>query len=470
MTVAATAAAREVAAATLAALETLAAATAATAPAAATAAALAATTGTHGGVALGVELGAALVKLKALEVHLGDGLLHEVLDVVQVELLVIGDEGDGEALVAGAARTADAVNVVLRVHGHVEVDDVVDVGHVDAAGQDVGGHQDAHAAVLEVLEGAGALTLGAVAVDGLGGEALAVQALGQNLGARLGAREDDDAVGALLVEHVLEQVGLLVLAHGDHELLDGLGSGALVGDLNELRVLDLAADGAHDGVVDGGREQQRLALGGDAVDDLLHIRPEAHIEHAVGLVEDEHLDVAEVEHHAVVEVEQAAGGGDEHVDAAAQAVDLGVVAHAAHHGENVVAGLLGHGAGHIVDLLGKLSGGGHDEGLGAVALLEVAELVEHGKGEGGGLAGAGLGGGDHVVAGEHQRDGLLLDGGRLGVAHLAHGGHDVLAKTKLFKSCHSTSLLIGLLRARSVRAAAKAAPRPGVHGVGCVQA
>ena len=49
------------------------------------------------------------------------------------------------------------------------------------------------------------------------------------------------------------------------------------------------------------------------------------------------------------------------------------------------------------------------------------ELVQDGQQEGGRLAGAGLGGGDEVAAGEDGRDGLGLDGRGLGVAHLADG-------------------------------------------------
>jgi hypothetical protein len=40
-------------------------------------------------------------------------------------------------LCAGAARATDAVHVVLRVHGHVEVDDGVDARDVDPAAHDV---------------------------------------------------------------------------------------------------------------------------------------------------------------------------------------------------------------------------------------------------------------------------------------------------------------------------------------------
>ena len=49
----------------------------------------------------------------------------------------------------------------------------------------------------------------------------------------------------------------------------------------------------------------------DPVDDGL----EAHVEHAVGLVEDEQLDLVERDGAAVDQVEQAAGRGDEHVRA-----------------------------------------------------------------------------------------------------------------------------------------------------------
>ena len=66
-------------------------------------------------------------------------------------------------------------------------------------------------------------------------------------------------------------------------------------------------------------------------DDALQRMDEAEVEHLVGLVEDEDLDVAEVERALVDQVEQAAGRGDEDVDAARQAADLAADRHAAEH-------------------------------------------------------------------------------------------------------------------------------------------
>ena len=54
------------------------------------------------------------------------------------------------------------------------------------------------------------------------------------------------------------------------------------------------ADDSQHRVVHRGREQQVLPLVGDVDEDLADLRPEAHVEHPVGLVEHEHLDVREV--------------------------------------------------------------------------------------------------------------------------------------------------------------------------------
>ena len=69
----------------------------------------------------------------------------------------------------------------------------------------------------------------------------------------------------------------------------------------------------------GGREQQRLPLRRQLGDDFADVVDEAHVEHAVGLVEHEGVDAIEPQRMALHEVEQAAGRGDEHVDAVLRA-------------------------------------------------------------------------------------------------------------------------------------------------------
>ena len=65
-------------------------------------------------------------------------------------------------------------------------------------------------------------------------------------------------------------------------------------------------------------------------DDLADVADEAHVEHAVGLVEHEHLDAATAATWPCShEIEQAARRRDQHVDAARERLDLRLLADAA---------------------------------------------------------------------------------------------------------------------------------------------
>ena len=59
--------------------------------------------------------------------------------------------------------------------------------------------------------------------------------------------------------------------------------------------------------------------------------------------------------------------------------------------------------------------------------------LQGGQREGGGLARARLGGGDDVAAGEHEWDGLCLDGSWFGEAEGVHPGEDLLVEPELGK-------------------------------------
>jgi hypothetical protein len=66
----------------------------------------------------------------------------------------------------------------------------------------------------------------------------------------------------------------------------------------------------------------------------------------------------------------------------------------------------------LLDLDGKLPGGSQDQRAGRLGLTgtpRFGQTLEDGKGEGGRLAGAGLGDAQQVTAFEQERNGLLLD-------------------------------------------------------------
>ena len=164
---------------------------------------------------------------------------------------------------------------------------------------------------------------------------------------------------------------------------------------------------AHDLGRHGGREEQRLALRRQRPDDPPDVVDEAHVEHPVGLVEDEDLEPVEADVALADQVEQAAGRGDEDVDAARQRLDLRALADAAEdHGvAQLQVAAVGREA--RLDLGGELAGRGQHQGAagpGPGAARLAGQALQDRQREGGGLAGAGLGAAEQVAA-------LRADGG-----------------------------------------------------------
>ena len=86
------------------------------------------------------------------------------------------------------------------------------------------------------------------------------------------------------------------------------------------------------------------------------------------------------------------------------------------------------GADAFLDLHGELPGGNQDQDADpatAVRARDGVEALEDGQHEGGRLAGARLGAGQQVTPREDMRNGLALDGGRLGVAGVRDSAEQV---------------------------------------------
>lgn len=99
--------------------------------------------------------------------HDRNGLPGEFLDVPQIRPFIARTERNRNTAGARTSRAADAVDVAFGLVRKVEVHDMGDVGHVDTACSDIGRDQHPDLAVAEPLEGAFALRLGLVAVDGI---------------------------------------------------------------------------------------------------------------------------------------------------------------------------------------------------------------------------------------------------------------------------------------------------------------
>ncbi len=376
--------------------------------------------------------------VKALQIAIGNALLGHALDALEQLLLVRRYQRSGFTTASGAAGAADAVHIVFLDIGQLEVDHMRQLVDVQAAGGDIGGHQDAHLVGLEVGQGLGAGILALVAVDRGSRQAVLLQVLGQAIGTVLGTGEDQHLLPGTLGDQVGEQGPLVAGGDAEHALLDALDGGVRRGDLDALRVLQQLGGEVGDVLGEGGREQQVLALGRQLGQDLLDVMDEAHVEHAVGFVEDEDFHVRQVDGLLVGQVEQATGAGDQHVDTLGHGLDLRVHADAAEDHRAFQRQIAGIDLEAVVNLGGELAGGcqhQHARLFRAVAVFTIRvttrkQQFEYRQGEAACLAGSGLGGDHQVTALQHGGNGPLLHGSRLGVTGGLDGTGQSLGETE----------------------------------------
>ncbi len=202
--------------------------------------------------------------------------------------------------------------------------------------------------------------------------------------------------------------------------------------IDRRRVTQQVVRQASDGRREGGAEEQRLARLRQLLEDALDVVDEAHVQHAVGLVEDQDLDRAQVDGPLSHVVQQASWRSHDDLRPLVQRAHLPVHAYAPVDGDRA-DGLAATVRAHaLLHLQGQLARGHHDEGahLALTGFAAGPQPVEHGQHESGRLAGAGLGAGQQVATAEDDGDGLGLDGRRLGVALLADGAQGLGSQPK----------------------------------------
>ena len=181
-------------------------------------------------------------------------------------------------------------------------------------------------------------------------------------------------------------------------------------------------------------EEQGLPGERHQLADTFDVGDEAHVQHAVGFVDDQQFDAGEQQTAAFGVVEQAAGSCDQDIDAAGQFAVLVAERDAADQERDVEFLADTVFVEVLFDLGREFAGRFEDQGAGhscpGAALFQHGQ---HGQDEGRGLAGAGLGDAEDVAAGQNVRDCLFLNGGRGGVAGGRYCGEDLIGKAEMGK-------------------------------------
>ena len=202
----------------------------------------------------------------------------------------------------------------------------------------------------------------------------------------------------------------------------GLGRGRLRRDADLDRIADHVGGELYDRRRHGRGEEERLSVAREPGEDAAHVVDEAHVEHAVRLVEDEVDHAVEAQHALLDEIEQSARGGDQHVGPAGELDLLVSLAHAAidHRVSNGLApspaDVLAVGGDALADLRRELAGRRDDERPDEARRPARDEMLQQRQHERSGLAGSGLRATEDVAPIERARDRLRLNRRRCRVA------------------------------------------------------
>ena len=274
-------------------------------------------------------------------------------------------------------------------------------------------------------------------------EAQPCQLVCQCGGVELGIAEHHHPLVAL-ADDDLCQIRQLVAAGGLQHILGDLGLALLPGLHGDfLGVVLVQPADIHHLAADGGREHGQRLAGLHHLDDVAHILIKAHVQHFVGFVQHDLGHMGDIDAVVLVVIHQAARGGYHDLAALGQTLCLffhvGTSIHTGHLHLRHKVGEVGQ---LLSDLLGKLPGGCHDDGL-RVFVFRL-DMLHHRDAKGTGLTGAGGCLGDDIMPCQHEGDGLFLNLGHFGKAHAFHSLVDGFAALQLAVKHLDNSVLCGV--------------------------
>src|SRR5690554_3879008 len=298
--------------------------------------------------------------------------------------------------------------------------------NINAAGSNVGGHQHAHFPAFELLQRLGTGVLAFVAVQGGSAQAVFVQVFGKAVGTMLGTGKDQYLLLGAGSNQVGQQGALVWRGNAVKTLLDALNSGVGRSNFDAYRIVQQAVGQCDDFFGESGRIKQVLSLFRDQFEDFFDVMDKAHVEHAVGFVQDQNFHRGQVNMILANQIQQASGAGDQHIKTFLQLSDLLALANAA----------IDAGAGQwqimaiqieaFMNLGGQFPGGSKNQyshlfavhffcgGVGAV------EFFQDWQGEACGFASAGLGGNHQILILQGCRYCFELNRGWFGVTGAMH--------------------------------------------------
>ena len=239
------------------------------------------------------------------------------------------DDSNRNSRLSGTSSSAAAMVVDVIVVGKAVADDVGEVVNVKATCRNVGGNQQLKVAFTEFFHHGIALSLREVAMQGIGIVAVLNELRRHLLGTCSSAAKDNAIDAGQVVYNALERV--VLVAGLDHIIYVSHIGRTLIADTGDKfhRVVHVILGYVGNLTRHGGAEKQHFALLGHMAQNLVDVIDKAHVEHLVGLVENDGPHFVEFHHATANQVLQTAWRGDNNLHTLLYRLDLWLNARAA---------------------------------------------------------------------------------------------------------------------------------------------
>lgn len=236
---------------------------------------------------------------------------------------------------------------------------------------------------------------------------------------------------------------LFVLADMENLVIDVLGLGLIARHIHFDRIGAELIGGVQNVEIQSGAKDHELTLFGNALENELHIVFKAHVEHAIGLVENDAAHLLQVDQVLFEKIDQTSGSSDDEFNSVAQTFLLLVVRDTSVNRNRSQAGITNKLYRVLIDLFGQFSRWNQNQNelirppvgehalfsFGAILLRKLLgvlsgahDALHERQKKRGGFSGSGLRQPRRIAALDDVRHGCLLNRGCVGEAKLVDRG------------------------------------------------
>lgn len=244
--------------------------------------------------------------------------------------MLYGPECDAGARLASSGRPTGPVDVGLDILRRLDLDNEVHVWNIEPSRRDVGSHEDAELVFLESVKSHLSLALRNVSVHDFD---ILIDFIGENqgVGFRLRRREDNRLPKAAIDDQQVRQSFLPVVIGTTYRNVVDILLRLVFEILRQIDHLPVWPEVVVGQVLDpgwnsGGEEEElRRSLRAllDLLENLIYVLFEAHVQHLVGLVEDQCLQLREISKVTSIQmIQYSSSRSNEDVDALSQSMCL----------------------------------------------------------------------------------------------------------------------------------------------------